>query len=192
MESGRGYDLNVSLFERLARSEYPCSTLTTQHRMHPDISQLIRPTYPGLLDSPKVSSRDPVRGLRPQTRIAFVNHNHKEGGDDDKNADDSSVSYTNEYEAQMVAHIVKYFQLNGYKNDQLVVLTPYLGQLRLIAEHIRGAAVSKKDEAELAKLDDGIKLPVPKPEHSVRVSSIDNYQVRVRGRQDSPLNSLFA
>jgi AAA domain len=49
MESGRGYNLNLSLFERLQQQGLPVSTLMTQRRMHPDISALIRgPIYPTL------------------------------------------------------------------------------------------------------------------------------------------------
>lgn len=37
VESGRGFDLNVSLFERLAKSGYPHATLELQHRMPPEV-----------------------------------------------------------------------------------------------------------------------------------------------------------
>ena len=47
-ESGKGYDFNVSLFERLARN-LPPATLTVQHRMHPEISAISKMlTYPEL------------------------------------------------------------------------------------------------------------------------------------------------
>ncbi|CAM9365166.1 unnamed protein product, partial [Laminaria digitata] len=36
-ESGRGFDLNVSLFERLVNSGYPHTTLELQHRMPPEV-----------------------------------------------------------------------------------------------------------------------------------------------------------
>lgn len=37
VESGRGFDLNVSLFERLVKSGYPHTTLELQHRMPPEV-----------------------------------------------------------------------------------------------------------------------------------------------------------
>jgi hypothetical protein len=47
VQSGRGLDLNVSLFERLVTQGFPYATLKVQHRMHPGISSLIKGTYPG-------------------------------------------------------------------------------------------------------------------------------------------------
>lgn len=38
VESGRGFDLNVSLFERLVKNGYPHTTLELQHRMPPEVS----------------------------------------------------------------------------------------------------------------------------------------------------------
>ncbi len=46
VQSGEGHDLNVSLFERLVLQGAPHTTLSTQHRMHPDISALVKHTYP--------------------------------------------------------------------------------------------------------------------------------------------------
>lgn len=48
-ESGQGYDLDRSLFERLVRQGFPVATLKQQRRMRPSISRLIRNTiYPSL------------------------------------------------------------------------------------------------------------------------------------------------
>ena len=38
IESGRGFDLNVSLFERLVNKGYPHTTLELQHRMPPEVN----------------------------------------------------------------------------------------------------------------------------------------------------------
>ena len=48
VQAGRGHSLNVSLFERLVMAGLPHTTLEVQHRMHPDISSLIKHTYPVL------------------------------------------------------------------------------------------------------------------------------------------------
>lgn len=37
VESGRGFDLNVSLFERFVKAGYPHTTLELQHRMPPEV-----------------------------------------------------------------------------------------------------------------------------------------------------------
>ena len=48
-ESGKGYDLDRSLFERLVKGGWPVATLEQQRRMRPSISTLIRNTiYPSL------------------------------------------------------------------------------------------------------------------------------------------------
>lgn len=41
VESGRGFDLNISLFERLVKGGYPHTTLELQHRMPPEVRQAI-------------------------------------------------------------------------------------------------------------------------------------------------------
>ena len=48
VQAGRGHTLNVSLFERLVLAGMPYTTLAVQHRMHPDISRLVKHTYPAL------------------------------------------------------------------------------------------------------------------------------------------------
>ncbi|KAG6859665.1 hypothetical protein C0993_003622, partial [Termitomyces sp. T159_Od127] len=65
VEKGGGYDLNKSLFERLILRDYPHTKLTSQHRMRPEISALIRElTYPELSDAPKTQNRPDLRGVR--------------------------------------------------------------------------------------------------------------------------------
>lgn len=47
VEKGEGYDFNKSMFERLISQGHPHVTLRNQHRMHPEISQIVREmTYP--------------------------------------------------------------------------------------------------------------------------------------------------
>lgn len=79
VESGKGWDLNVSLFERLVlQPQFPHATLGVQWRMHPAIADLIRPTYPRLQDHPTVQSHQPVRGLASGTHVAFIDHRYPE------------------------------------------------------------------------------------------------------------------
>jgi len=52
VESKKGFNLNKSLFERLVLSGFPHTSLECQHRMHPDISKVVRNmTYPNLRDA---------------------------------------------------------------------------------------------------------------------------------------------
>ncbi|CAN0509692.1 unnamed protein product, partial [Discosporangium mesarthrocarpum] len=65
VESGCGFDLNVSLFERLIRGGFPHTTLELQHRMPPEVSRLVKEmTYPQLRDGPKTCNRPSLRGIR--------------------------------------------------------------------------------------------------------------------------------
>lgn len=115
VEKGEGYDLNMSLFERLALKGYPHETLLQQHRMRPEISFLIRElTYPDLIDAPSTQNRLPIRGL--QDVIVFVNHAHPE--DEltciaDRQDLTASSSKQNTYETEMVLKTVRYLAQQG-------------------------------------------------------------------------------
>ncbi|KAH0128691.1 P-loop containing nucleoside triphosphate hydrolase protein, partial [Aureobasidium melanogenum] len=64
VEKGDGYDLNRSMFERLVLKGYPHQVLAQQHRMRPEISDLVRQlTYPDLIDAPKTQHRPDLRGF---------------------------------------------------------------------------------------------------------------------------------
>lgn len=134
IEKGDGYNLNMSLFERLVVSGFPPSVLTTQHRMRPEISALVRHlTYPELEDDPKTQNRPSLRGF--QNNVLFVSHNHPELNNErvtDRGDGNAKSSRENEYEADMVLRCVRYLGQQGYRTDQIVILTPYLGQLFLL------------------------------------------------------------
>lgn len=138
VESGDGFDLNRSLFERLILSGFPHTTLTCQHRMHPEISKLVRHlTYPDLCDADSTQNRLPLCGL--QYRVIFVNHNQLETSEaqtSDRRDEGASVSKRNEYEADMVLQIVRYLGQQGFGTSEQVVLTPYLGQLALLRKKL--------------------------------------------------------
>ena len=149
VEKGEGYDLNRSLFERLVLKEFPHQTLSTQRRMRPEISALIREfTYPVLIDHPSTQNRPDIRGV--QSNVIFVNHAHPEDKDTRiaNRGDAGSSSKRNTYEAEMVLKIVRYLKQQGYKNTDMVVLTPYLGQLFKLY-----AAIQKDDDPTLNDLD---------------------------------------
>jgi len=137
VEQSNGFDLNRSLFERLVIKGFPHVTLTQQHRMRPEISSLIRHlTYPDLADADSTLNRSPLRGFRDN--VIFVNHSHPEvelkmGIELN---DGRTSSKQNEFEGQMVLKCVRYLAQQGYGSDSLVVITPYLGQLKLLKEQL--------------------------------------------------------
>lgn len=66
------FNFDVSLFERLVENGFPCYTLTTQHRMRPKISTIMRPIYPFLKDHESVKNRSNIRGVTKS--VYFIHH----------------------------------------------------------------------------------------------------------------------
>ncbi len=150
VENMDGYDLNRSLFERLILKGYPHRVLSEQHRMRPEISMLVRRlTYPDLTDAPSTKSRPKLRGF--QHNLIFLNHEHPE--EESSNIpgfrdDNSTSSKRNAFEADMTLRCVRYLGQQGYGTDQLVVLTPYVAQLRLLHD-----VLAKENDPVLNDLD---------------------------------------
>jgi superfamily I DNA and/or RNA helicase len=150
VEKGEGYDLNRSLFERLVLKGYPHETLSEQHRMRPEISDLIRNlTYPNLVDAASTKSRPQLKGV--QDFVVFIRHDQPE--DDlpqlaDRRDITATSSKQNKYEVQMVLKIVRYLAQQGYGTEKIVILTPYLGQLQKL-----NAALKTENDPILNDLD---------------------------------------
>jgi len=183
VEKGEGYDLNCSLFERLIKQGAPHTTLRKQHRMVPEISLFPRElTYPDLLDGPKTHGRPAIRGL--QDRVVFVNHTNSEDNDlqlHDRRDPGTKQSKRNAFEAEMAIRCVKFFGQQGYAADQIVVLTPYLGQLRVLQDELRkyqqyDPALSEMDKMDLIRAGLITEAAAKVTKTPLRISTIDNYQ----------------
>ncbi|KAL5119739.1 hypothetical protein ACEQ8H_002345 [Pleosporales sp. CAS-2024a] len=181
VEKGEGYDLNVSLFERLVLAGVPHTTLSTQHRMRPEISALVRSlTYPELRDSDTVRGRPDLRGF--QDNIIFVAHSKPELNAEriaDRRDEGSKTSKENAYEADMVLKCVRYLGQQGYGTDDIVILTPYLGQLYLLMNTLsveNDPVLNDLDSYELIRA--GLLSPAGADisTRKLRFSTIDNYQ----------------
>ncbi|EPY25188.1 hypothetical protein AGDE_11976 [Angomonas deanei] len=149
--------LNLSFFERLAQT-IPPICLSEQRRMHPQLSVLVRPFYlpqplmdhPSLLNRPFVTSSgalvtDGVPGLAE--RVYFWRHDYPE---EDAPGSRSKI---NARELRMVQQLVRHLVSQGVLQSSITVITPYLGQCRVLRSVIR-----------LSYLPD------------VRVSTVDLYQ----------------
>ncbi|KAG2354583.1 P-loop containing nucleoside triphosphate hydrolase protein [Suillus spraguei] len=181
VESDQGYDLNRSLFERLVLKGFPHATLTEQHRMRPEISALVRElTYPELTDAASTHGRADIRGV--QDNIIFVNHAHpedNEGRVNDRGDPGSVTSKQNSYEAGMVLKIVRYLGQQGYGTDNIVILTPYLGQLYKLREYLKAdndPVLNDLDSYDLVRA--GLLSPdaAKASKRKIRLATIDNYQ----------------
>ncbi|KAL3607379.1 hypothetical protein FPOAC2_02363 [Fusarium poae] len=180
-EKGEGYDLNVSLFERLVTQGRYFTALEEQHRSHSDISQYPRMlAYPELKDVPSTLERDPIRGLK--NRVTFVHHEKPEDtmGDVNERRDPTTkASKKNRHEAVMVLRMVRFLSQNGYKTENMVVLTPYLGQLSLLKETLREEAdpvLSDIDSHDLVRAGLVTSAAAKVNKKQLRLSTIDNYQ----------------
>jgi hypothetical protein len=137
VEQGDGFDLNRSLFERLVLKGFPHATLSQQHRMRPEISSLIRQlTYPELTDANSTLNRADLRGFRDN--VVFVTHSYPELelSNSHELHDGRTSPKQNEFEGKMILKCVRYLAQQGYGSDKLVVITPYLGQLKLLRERL--------------------------------------------------------
>ena len=134
VEKGDGYDLNRSMFERLVLKGYPHQVLSQQHRMRPEISALVRQlTHPDLIDAPETLTR--FRPLGFTDNLVFVNHEDLEDEtteERDWKAMTTKSSNQNTFEANMILKCVRYLGQQGYRTEDIVILTPYLGQLTLL------------------------------------------------------------
>ena len=181
VEKGEGYDLNRSLFERLVLKGFPHQTLVQQHRMRPEISALVRSmTYPDLVDAPRTQDRDNIRGLRDN--LVLLSHEHPEVESQESanwKTMSSVSSKQNKFEVDLVLKIVRYLGQQGYGTEDIVVLTPYLGQLRLLQ-----TVLSKDNDPILNDLDshDLVRAGLLPPasanasKSKIRLATIDNYQ----------------
>eukprot|EP01031_Cornospumella_fuschlensis_P026999 gene26999-32619_t len=184
-ESGNGIDFDVSLFERLVLAGYPYATLQVQHRMRPEISSLIKCTYPDLQDHTTTLDRNDIRGVAKN--VVFVDHRQPEaGGSEESLLVDTSSKY-NEYEVNMLLKIARYLLQQGYQGKDIVILTPYLGQLMLLRKNMKKfpdvfkVEMSDRDEQDVADLDSDedqdeaqAKQAINAPQ--IRIATIDNYQ----------------
>ncbi|EGP87761.1 uncharacterized protein MYCGRDRAFT_42010 [Zymoseptoria tritici IPO323] len=180
VEKGDGFDLNRSLFERLVMAGFPHTTLTQQHRMCPEISNLVRQlTYPDILDAPSTLQREALRGL--QNRVVFIEHTKLEllSPVADRRDHGASVSKQNEHEVEMVKKIVKYMAQQGYGTSSQVVLTPYLGQLSLLRRKLaedNDPVLNDLDSFDLIQA--GLLTPASASQikRPLQISTVDNYQ----------------
>ncbi|KAF9548776.1 hypothetical protein EC957_005710 [Mortierella hygrophila] len=149
--AGKRYNLNRSLFERLVTSEVnqlPVSPLTIQQRMRPEISSLIKNIlYPTLEDGGPVHLYPDVGGI--STNLFFMDHSHPE----DRIYPYGLQSFSNSFEVEMIETLALHLIKNGYDlPGDIVVLTPYLGQLAKIRNHLEDRFVvlmDKRDEERL-------------------------------------------
>ena len=142
----KNYKLDVSLFERLVHRGFPHATLQIQHRMRPQIAELVCPhIYDTLINHESVLQYRDVRGV--SKNLFFIQHESLEKGDE------NLMSHSNAHEASYIAALCKYLLQQDYQPSQITVLVTYTGQLLNVRKQM-----PKRDY-------DG-----------VRISTVDNFQ----------------
>uniref|UniRef100_A0A1I8A7B5 AAA family ATPase n=1 Tax=Steinernema glaseri TaxID=37863 RepID=A0A1I8A7B5_9BILA len=122
---GRQFHLDVSLFERLMKNNFPYVMLQYQHRMRPEISQAVMPLfYDNLRDDPSVRRYPPVAGM--DKNFVFINHHSPEENSE------ALVSHLNKYEGEYAVRIALYLLHQGYLPQQIAIITPYVEQMMYI------------------------------------------------------------
>ncbi|GLA58227.1 hypothetical protein AtubIFM54640_007373 [Aspergillus tubingensis] len=186
------YNLDESLFERLANfrfgestsieggqneQEYsfPVMQLSHQRRMHPSISELVRETlYPKLQDHPTMASYPLVPGIAH--RLYWLDHPHLE---DPTDPTEPMQSKTNTWEIGMVTALVRHLCQQGkYGPGEIAVLTPYVGQLRMLRNVLEKEMTLIISETDSDVLDET---------EGLEVSGTSTAHAKWCGKQGAPL-----
>ncbi|KAJ3312151.1 hypothetical protein HDU76_002958 [Blyttiomyces sp. JEL0837] len=159
--------------------------------MRPAFSDIIRSVvYPNLRDGENVKNYPEVLGI--QSNLMFCHHTRAEGAGSGGKAGtvtDDSMSKINKYEVAMVVKIVDYLlKQRQYSANQIVVLTPYLGQVQQLRKTLSSVVKTTLSELDADNLiqagvdpADGVsgstdKDGTGKGKGAIRISSVDNYQ----------------
>ena len=145
-ELAMNYGLEISLFERLVKNQFPHVVLQEQHRMRPEISNIMRHIYPDLQDHPVVSSYAHIQGVASD--VFLMQHEESESGVRD------TQSKANGFEASYVTKLCMYLLLQDYDASQITILATYTGQILAIKNCMKAFGCDP----------------------SVRVTSVDNFQ----------------
>ncbi|XP_062987456.1 NFX1-type zinc finger-containing protein 1-like [Elgaria multicarinata webbii] len=130
------YGLGISLFERMVNNRLPRVQLLYQHRMRPEISQLLVPCfYKELRDHSEVLAYESIKGV--ERSVFFVQHREEESRSTE------AESYSNRHEAAFLVSLASYLLKQGYRQSQITVLTPYHGQVMRIRALLQQEGLEK-------------------------------------------------
>ena len=131
-EFGKNDNQNIPLIKRLINNNIPLVNLEYQRRMKPIFIEFIKIIYGEdkeiFKDYLNVDDKEKVKGIEKDMFI--INHNEKETIN---NNDLNNVS--NVYEAKYLAKLAEYLLRQGYKKNEIVILTFYESQADLIKKY---------------------------------------------------------
>lgn len=111
-----------NLFNSKVNNQVNSVCLETQHRMRPEIADLIRPSiYKSLIDHESVKTYPNIRGLAKN--MFFVTHSIPESKFKDE------TTKRNVHEAQFLCGLANFLIMHNYHPEDIVLLTTYNGQM---------------------------------------------------------------
>ena len=152
------YKLDVSLFERMVNVGIQCEMLNVQHRMRPEIATLMKHIYDDLENHESVEKYEDIKGMKKN--MFFINHKYIE------ESGNQSHSHVNEHEAKFLVALCRYLLQQGYKADQITLLTTYTGQMYAIRDCLQ----------EEDAIRESLKAENDPSVGCVRVTTVDNFQ----------------
>lgn len=140
------YNFSISLFERMINNGISFVSLNYQRRMRPDFADFIRLIYPnGYFDHDNVKIYENIKGIT--TNLFFFNHNQSES----ENL--GLKSKVNKFEANMIASFALYLCQQNYAQEQITILSMYVGQTLALKTMLKQYNL-----------------------HKIKVATVDNYQ----------------
>ncbi|PNP39996.1 hypothetical protein THARTR1_11266 [Trichoderma harzianum] len=107
------------MFERLAKLNSSVKTLQVQHRMIPQIQEIVQTFYPMLQDHPSVLLRPPVEGMGA-TPLWWYRHKHPHKLE--------KMSVSNLQEARVIVGFLKYLIASRINPHKVTILACYSAQ----------------------------------------------------------------
>ena len=135
-----------------------CEMLNVQHRMRPEIATLMKHIYDDLENHESVEKYEDIKGMKKN--MFFINHKYIE------ESGNQSHSHVNEHEAKFLVALCRYLLQQGYKADQIALLTTYTGQMYAIRDCLQEEDAIR--ESLRAENDPSVGC--------VRVTTVDNFQ----------------
>jgi len=165
----RDYHLDLSMMERLINNGLSYASLTMQNRMRPEFADFLLDIYPGLQSNlARVESNEPANCIGQS--VYFWSHQELEMNE---------RSFTNKFEADCAVRLALFLIDQGYQASQITILSPYLGQVRLIRQMVKAAEKefndlfsTKETQPENNTEDD---TPVV-TNNTIKVHTVDMYQ----------------
>lgn len=165
----RDYHLDLSMMERLINNGLSYATLTMQNRMRPEFAELLLDIYPKLQSNlARVESNKPANCIGRS--MYFWTHEEPET---------KERSFINGAEAERAVRLALFLVDQGYRPTQITILSPYLGQVRLIRRMVKAAEKEFKDlfVAEEIQTDSNAEGDVPPAtDNCIKVHTVDLYQ----------------